>query len=356
MKVILASLALALAPHSAFSADVDVWSTWGVAPYASSPEESCRKAPEAIDGFSLPEAVKKHFKEVLGTTCISEKDVWLTPGQVLEQMWSGGERPHIMNGKTVANLPVLKSPEGRRYRKDSVSETARASSWTFAYEGKTYILYDPFVCFNRSWTYGPPQPQVAAPPPPGMPLAAPPPAHPTRAAEPKPLGACPSVYTLKVNVWDHAAFSLPGVERTHAKEELEGKFVGASHVSRTHGRQFREAYANGTLRRSTTPRDFRVSLITTPEATGGKPTLSKEQFWSDVSVTGVKELRFTWEELKDWDAIRVVSIKGDIISPPAFNEMGLHELRFFNQLPGVRQGEWSSNPVPDCIMNMHFLE
>ena len=69
-----------------------------------------------------------------------------------------------MNNVTVAKLPVLKAPDGRQYRKnknkDTVFETVEALSWTFSYEGRTYVLYLPEVCFNWSWSVAttPPEP------------------------------------------------------------------------------------------------------------------------------------------------------------------------------------------------------
>lgn len=136
------------------------WRNWGAAPYAPSQEEACQKASTAIDGLNMPLAVKAHFKQSLGTTCKGGTEVWLTPHQPLEQMWSGPDahhkESHVMDKMSVGELPVLKSPDGRTYRKGAVAETAKALSWTFVYEGKTYILYLPLVCFNWSWAFGPP--------------------------------------------------------------------------------------------------------------------------------------------------------------------------------------------------------
>lgn len=131
------------------------WDRWNVAPYASSQEDACRKAPTAIDGFNMPSAVKQHFKSVLGTICKDGKEGWLTPHMLLEQMWSGGLKPHVMNRVTVGELPVLRSPDGRSYHKGTVAETAKALSWEFAYEGQIYVLHLPFVCYNWTWMYGP---------------------------------------------------------------------------------------------------------------------------------------------------------------------------------------------------------
>jgi len=177
---IIAVLALAFVAltNSANATEKSQWDKWNVAPYATSQEEACKKAPEAIDGFALPTQVKEHFKKLLGATCKGSVDVWLTPGMPLEQMWSGksGKKPpHLMNKKSVGELPVLKSPDGRPYRKGSVAETAKGLRWEFAYEGKTYVLYLPFVCWNWSWAFGPPPPRPAPAPAPVLITPSPPP-------------------------------------------------------------------------------------------------------------------------------------------------------------------------------------
>ncbi len=159
MRNLIVGLALALTALTNVAQAVESkWDTWGVAPYASSQEEACRKLSAAIDGFSMPSAVKEHFKTTLGTTCKGGKKVWLTPDMSLEQMWSGGRKPHVMEKKKVGELPVLKAPDGRLYRKGSVAEAAAAFQWTFVYEGKTFVLYLPWVCYNWSWSFGPPTP------------------------------------------------------------------------------------------------------------------------------------------------------------------------------------------------------
>lgn len=132
------------------------WRHWGASPYASSFDEACRKAPQAIDGTSMPAPVKMHFREVLGDHCANRKgELWLTPGQPLAEMWSGGKSPHVMKNVTVAELPVLVSPDGRPYRRGAVAEAARATYWEYAYEGKVYRLYLPKACFNWSWSESP---------------------------------------------------------------------------------------------------------------------------------------------------------------------------------------------------------
>ncbi len=157
--LVVAILMMFLFPGKAHAAEPKPWNKWGGAPYTRSFEESCRKALEAIDGFTLPLEVKEHFKAAVGTTCKDGEKVWLTPEMLIEQMWSGPDAhhkgPHVMNRVTVAELPVAKSPDGRQYRKGAVAETAKALSWEFQFKGKLYVLYDPFECGNWSWAFGP---------------------------------------------------------------------------------------------------------------------------------------------------------------------------------------------------------
>ncbi len=153
--VVLLALAIAALASPAYSADGSPWSNWGVEPYAATFKEACAKAPAAISQFALPTEVKQYFVEVVGVGCTGGKPVWLTPNMTLEQMWTGGSKPHVMNRKSVAELPVPQSPDGRPYRKGSVAQTVKAFSWGAIHEGKMYILYFPFVCFNWSWTFGP---------------------------------------------------------------------------------------------------------------------------------------------------------------------------------------------------------
>lgn len=137
--------------------DSTEWKKWNASPFAKTYVEACQKAPDAVRGFSLPQKVTEHFISELTSFCEgSKKEVWLVPNMRLEQMWSGAtkSRPaHLMNQVSVGELPVSKSPDGRPYRKNAVAETARAYAWSFEYEGKTYTLYLPFVCFNWSWAY-----------------------------------------------------------------------------------------------------------------------------------------------------------------------------------------------------------
>ena len=234
-------LLLALAAVMVFAskkvqAAEEVWKNWGVAPYASSQEEACSKASEAIDGFLMLLPVKEHFKQALGDTCEGGEETLILPAGLLEQMWSVPDarhkKPFIMNRVAVEEIPVPRSASGRAYRDGSVVQAAKAYSWEFAYEGKTYVLYLPYVCFNWSWTFAPellqsPTPVLApaqAPAPAAAPKpAAPPkpaasPATPQASAAPAPLAtaACPKGIALFANAWRFE--SMPTNIRTKAEE------------------------------------------------------------------------------------------------------------------------------------------
>lgn len=134
------------------------WNHWGIAPYAHSFAEACRKAPEAIDSMRLPVPVKEHFKKALKFDCNGGRSKWYTPGMPLEQVTSGPDLNHVgdwvMNHVSLAELPVLRSPNGRLYRPGSVAETANVVEWRWTYEGKTYVWFIPRVCFNEGWRFG----------------------------------------------------------------------------------------------------------------------------------------------------------------------------------------------------------
>lgn len=210
VKVIaLLALAFTALANSAFAAEESrQWDKWNVAPYASSQEEACKKAPVAIDGFTMPAPVKEHFKKLLGATCKGGTEAWLAPGTSLEQMWSGksGKKPpHLLNKVAVGELPVLKSPDGRSYRKGAVAETAKALAWRVEHEGRAYTLYLPFVCFNWAWKFGvPPLPQT--PPAPAPVLITPP--------SPPPLVCATVEYTVEPG--DEVRFAVLAQKRLPA--------------------------------------------------------------------------------------------------------------------------------------------
>jgi hypothetical protein len=168
---------------------------------------------------------------------------------------------------------------------------------------------------------------------------------------------CPETYTLVVKVWEHKALSMPGVEQTHKAEQGEHNFVGTEHVSRKHGAQFRAAHARGELAESSVPRRFRVSLINTPQDRTGETRIDREEEVGIVTITGSKELLFKAQQLKDWDAIRIIALDDDgIASPPIFAGTGRHEMRFFNKLKGASQGEWDNPLEKQCLKREHWIE
>lgn len=202
------------------------WNRFGAAPYAESLEEGCRKAPEAIDGFSLPPEVKIAFKEKVGTRCLEEGVVvWFTPGDRLDEMWTGGQRPHVLKSVNVADVPVTKSPDGRAYRKGAVSEALKAWTWSTTYQAKKYVLVLPAVCSNWSWY------SITLPPPP-VAAAAPAPA---RALSAAPTGPCPQGYMLTAHAWELS--KLPDALRTQA----EGLIGAATRRESSNAKNF-EAY------------------------------------------------------------------------------------------------------------------
>ncbi|MBU6214399.1 hypothetical protein KGM48_00950 [Patescibacteria group bacterium] len=311
------------------------WEHFGAAPYATTRGEAMATRESAFRALGYP---KKVVELLVEATKSPGEGVELKNGdRFAAQMSKGGVVHGLKEGGGV--VAFEKPVRGMRY-------VADAEMWQVSWEGRVYTLVLPEVCYN--WTR--------------MQVEAPPPATKQIVAEQK-LGpitvlpaTCPNVYFLKVNVWEHSALELPGVAQTHAKEEWEEQFIGVPHVSRTHGGEFRKALSSGQIARSKIPHNFLVSLIMTPEAQVGEPTITKEQVLGEISVTGLYELQFSRKQIESWDAIRVVDVKGDVTSPPRYHATGLHELRFFNHFPGTKLGEWDSNPVPDCIMNEHWIE
>ena len=150
------ALAIVALASAVYAADENpTWGKWNVAPYATSLKEALQKAHAAIDSFKWEPQVKAHFDSVLADPRVLAlaDTVWLTPDLPLEQMMSGGVHPHVMNNRPVGELPVLRSPDGRLYRKGAVAETAKALSWSWEFEGETYVLCLPLVCFNWCWFF-----------------------------------------------------------------------------------------------------------------------------------------------------------------------------------------------------------
>ncbi len=325
----LAFAALANSAHAEFR-----WQHFGADPYAPTREAATKMRETAFPKLGLPaEAVAAAMQ----ATAKPGEPTKLTNGDRLGAMIFRGNIVH----RDVL-VAFVKPPQS------GMEFAAKAERWVVTSGGKIYTILLPEVCNNWSVTIAP-APVAIRQPPALATIAAYAPA--------KPIVACPDVYHLKVNVWEHAALKLPGVQDTANKEEFgQGNFSGAVHVSSKHGGQFRRAHAVGELKRSDTERAFRVSLFMTPEASSGSSEITREEVLGDIVVTGLRELQFTRAQLETWDAIRVIAVNGDVVSPPRFSGTGLKELRFFNRLPGKNLGEWNTNPVPDCVMNVHWVE
>lgn len=168
---------------------------------------------------------------------------------------------------------------------------------------------------------------------------------------------CPEIYTLKINVWPSAALKFPGVEQAIAAAESskddEG-FRDASRLSRKLGGALRaEAARNPAFQRSATSRLFRISLIRVDQS----DRVTAEQPLGDHLVTGLREFKFTRAQLQ-WDAIRILDLREEMRSPVFHSKTSLREIRFFNTrvFRNLTMGEWDTNPVPDCVMNVHAIE
>ena len=326
-NIVVGLLALALAALASSAYAEFKWKHPGADPYATSTTEAMKTRESAFQKLGFPTPV---VALLMDATKKPGEKIKLVMGDRLSAMLSKGG---------VLHKDVVLAWEAPIRGTELV---APAEKWTVTWENKVYtvILFD--VCYNWS-NIVPSQASKPGTTPPSKKYALLPAVG--------TIARCPDVYFLKVNVWERKALKLPGVEQTHAKEELGQKqFAGVPHVSKTHGGQFRKAYASGELSRSSTSRAFRVSLIMTPESSGGVQTITTEEVLGDVNVTGLYDaLQFTRAQIDKWDAIRVVAINGDVLSPPRFNATGVHELRFF-------KAEWAANPVPDCIMNEHWIE
>ncbi len=172
---------------------------------------------------------------------------------------------------------------------------------------------------------------------------------------PLPKG-CPDVHTLKMNVWPSSALNFPGVQQAIAAAEAAKvpDFRNESRMSRHLGGELRaEAGRNPNFQRSSTPHLFRMSLIRVDQ----NDRVIAEQPLGDYEVTGLREFKFTREQLS-WDAIRIVDLREEMRSPVFHSISSLREARFYNTslFRGLPMGEWSTNPTPDCVMNVHAIE
>lgn len=260
-----------------------------------------------------------------------------------------------------------------RYLRSLVEQPAPAGVWQISrllVHGSTYT-YDPtgwhraFLQGEKVWSDvntgeptlagncgnvigdGPTNPAKTPPKP--VPVATP-------ADAPAPIASCPDKYVIVTYVWDNRALKLPGVEQTAAREAMLEQFSGAVHVSRTHGKQLRDAYAEGKIGQSETARVYQMSLIMTPEATGGSSEITEELVLGNVTMKGHHKQSFTRAQIDKWDAVRLAPLADDFSSPPPYVVTGLNELRFFFHLPGTKLGDWDGNYSKNCLMYRHLIE
>lgn len=319
------------------------WEHWGAAPFAQSRAEAMNQREEVLRKLDFPPKVIPVLLKAMENP--GSKTLLSNGYRFVAQIGRGGEVHGL--GEDGGVVAFSDHVPGK------IEHVAVVERWEVTVDEVIYRLDLPAICFN--FTRG-----VNRRPPPAPPVSAASAPSPTASApQPAPPPACPDVYVLKVNVWQRGALDLPGVAATHERESTFRVEFGnrVRHVSRIHGGQFRQAAMDGVLARSRVSRLFRVSLIMTPEATGGDGTISQESVVVPAAaITGLRELRFTASQVNAWDAIRVIALDEGILSPPRYGGTTLHELRFFNHLPGTRLGEWENNPVRDCIMNEHWIE
>lgn len=318
------------------------WQYFGADPFAATRAEAMQKREIAFNAFAFEPGL---IAEVMRETSKPGRKIRVVNDERFEGMMGGKLKLDVL-------VAFVKPPQccGMEY-------AAHAEEWEVTWGNKIVTLVRADVCNNFLYRTRPkPVPVVTERkelkeqqtiiinnyiyPPPSTPLI----------AKTTPALACPDVYTFRLRVWKRPALGLPGVAQTHVKEEREQQFAKGSHVSRDHGLQLREGGIP-----SSTPKRFQVSFINTPESNWGPPTITAEGESEIVTVVGMHELHIAKEKIEKWDAIRVVALD-DVLSPPKFRHSGVHELRFFNRLSGKKLGEWDNNPVPDCIMNVHWIE
>ena len=191
ITMLLAIATLAVLSSSAQAAERQFkWEHFGADPYATSREEAMRTRESAFRKLGLPEEVVAIF--MIATDKPGEK-MSLNVGDKLGAMLSKGGVVH--KNVTVA---FVKPPISGK-----MEYAAPAEKWQLTYGGKVYDLYLPEVCNNWSYTASaaslPPAPQSAPPPAPLVFKSIP--------------GACPDVYTLKVNVWGRKAMPIAETKR-----------------------------------------------------------------------------------------------------------------------------------------------
>ncbi len=126
------------------------WTTWGEAPYATSQEEAIRRLPDALRDLNIPEPVRALLQAEVQRNPQGTR-VYLTPGKRFLGMMTGGVRPHAMHDVVVGRNPV---------RRGAV-QAAEAREWRVDYEGQTYILTLPDICYNWAWNQEPLPQEVA---------------------------------------------------------------------------------------------------------------------------------------------------------------------------------------------------
>lgn len=208
----------------------------------------------------------------------------------------------------------------------------------YCYTGETFLAYEGTIFVSLGC--GNPARERVAPRP--MPVAAP--------ASP----SCPHVYTLKANVWPPQAQRHPGVAQAMSAAEVSRTMWDSGRVSRKYGGELRKrAESDSNFQRSQTERLVRISLINVDK----HDRILKEEVIGDYGVTGLRAFKFTRAQL-EWSAIRFIDLREETASPALHSLTSLRELRFYNTplFQGLPMGEWSTNSVEDCIMNVHFIE
>lgn len=136
--------------------------------------------------------------------------------------------------------------------------------------------------------------------------------------------------------------------------EVSRTMWDSGRVSRKYGGELRKrAESDSNFQRSQTERLVRISLINVDK----HDRILKEEVIGDYGVTGLRAFKFTRAQL-EWSAIRFIDLREETASPALHSLTSLRELRFYNTplFQGLPMGEWSTNSVEDCIMNVHFIE
>jgi hypothetical protein len=299
------------------------WKHFGTDPFAKTRGEAMAQRAEAFRMLGVPDECMAQAMQATDAPSTMEH---LNVGDQLLAMLSGGHKVHRNTVVKFSKPPV---------KKNGIDYAASVETWTFDCQGTTIKLGLPEVCNN--WSLYPPLSRFTV-------------------AE----GSCPTVNTLKVNVWPKDVFGMfPDLRKAVNAEEETTRFLGHSRVSADFGGRFRQAMKQGNLLRDDKKRLFDVWYIMTPEAHGKPdPSITQSKYLGRVPVQGLAELQLRKVDTDYWDAVRLVPAGDrDYVYTPLFEDTGVHELRFFNKLPDnpSGHGEWDNNPVPDCLMNVHYV-